>query len=84
MRELAIQEVEQVSGGSYISDATNLATQTGLVGSILGYAATGTAAGATTEGWWGAGAGLAWGLGTGFGTYVYDRYVSRLILNGSY
>lgn len=76
MRELAIQEVDQVSGGSYLSDITELATQTGLIGSIVGYAATGTAAGATTGGWWGA--------GTGAGTYIYDRWVSRLILNGTY
>ncbi len=84
MRALTVQEVDEVSGGSYLTDATNLATQTGLVGSIVGYAATGTASGATSAGWWGAGIGLAWGLGTGFGTYLYDRYVSRLILNGTY
>jgi hypothetical protein len=43
MRALTVQEVKEVSGGSYLTDATNLATQTGLVGSIAGYAATGTA-----------------------------------------
>jgi hypothetical protein len=84
MRALTVQEVDEVSGGSYLSDVTELATQTGLIGSIVGYAVTGTAAGATTGGWWGAGFGAAWGAGTGAGTYIYDRYVSRLILNGNY
>jgi|GEM_PF-947863 len=82
MRELTVQEVGEVAGGSYLSNITDLATQTGLVGSIVGYAATGTAAGATTYGWWGAGIGAAWGAGYGFGTAIYDRYISRLILNG--
>lgn len=81
MRELTVQEVDVVAGGSYLSDITDLATQTGLLGSIVGYAVTGTAAGATTGGWWGAGMGAAWGAGTGAGTYIYDRWVSRLILN---
>lgn len=84
MRALTIQEVDDVSGGSYLSDVTGLATQTGMIGSILGYAATGTAAGATTAGWWGAGIGAAWGAGTGAGNYIYNRWVSRLILNGTY
>ena len=84
MRALTVQPVKEVSGGSYLSDVTDLATQTGLIGSIVGYAATGTAAGATTGGWWGPGVGVAWGAGTGAGTYLYDRYVSRLILNGTY
>ena len=84
MRALTVQEVGEVSGGSYLSDITGLATQTGMIGSIVGYAATGTAAGATTAGWWGAGFGAAWGAGYGFGTVIYDRYVSRLILNGNY
>ena len=61
MRALTIQEVDEVSGGSYLSDVTGLATQTGFIGSIVGYAVTGTAAGATTGGWWGAGFGAAWG-----------------------
>ena len=84
MRELTVQEVEEVSGGSYLSDVRDLATQTGFVGSIIGYAVTGTTAGAATGGWWGAGIGAAWGLGTGLGSYAYDRYISRLILNGYY
>ena len=84
MRELTVQEVEAVGGGCYVGDIAELATQTGFIGSILGYAATGTAAGATTAGWWGAGIGAAWGFGTGVGTFIYDRYVQRLILNSSY
>ena len=55
MRTLTVQEVDAVSGGSYLSNVTDLATQTGLIGSVVGYAATGTASGATTAGWWGAG-----------------------------
>ncbi len=61
MRALTILEVDEVSGGSYLSDVTELATQTGLIGSIVGYAATWTTAGATTGGWWAAGFGAAWG-----------------------
>ena len=36
MRELTLQEVDEVSGGSYLSDVTELATQTGIIGSIIG------------------------------------------------
>ncbi|MBN4076067.1 MAG: hypothetical protein COA71_02170 [SAR86 cluster bacterium] len=84
MRALTIQEVDEVSGGSYLSDVTDLATQTGLIGSIAGYVATGTAAGATTAGLWGAGMGAAWGAGYGFGTFIYGRYLQRLVLNSYY
>ncbi|MDG2090069.1 MAG: hypothetical protein P8J61_03025 [Gammaproteobacteria bacterium] len=36
MRALTVKEVDEVSGGSYLSDITDLATQTGVVGSIIG------------------------------------------------
>ncbi len=84
MRALSIQETEQVSGGSYLGDIADLATDTGVIGSIIGYTATNTVAGATRGGWIGPSLGAAWGFGNAVGTIVYDRYVSRLILNNGY
>lgn len=68
--------MEYVGGGYGLEDITSLATQTGIAGSVIGYAVTGTTAGATHGGWWGAGIGFAWGLGYGFGSWTYDTFLS--------
>ncbi|MAM71379.1 MAG: hypothetical protein CMP91_09580 [Gammaproteobacteria bacterium] len=82
MRELTLEEMEYVGGGYGLEDITSLATQTGIVGSIVGYAITGTTAGAAHGGWWGAGIGFAAGAGWAAGTLIYNYGFRSLILNG--
>jgi hypothetical protein len=84
MRELTTQEMEAVGVGYSLEELATFSTQSGFVGSVLGYAVTGTVSGATTWGWWGAGFGLAWSLGTAVGSYAYTNYVQSYILADGY
>ena len=70
MRELTLDEIEQVSGGGTIGD---FATEGGAIGSIVGAGVTGTLRGAVTGGSIGAVAGGSFGIGWGIGTALYDR-----------
>tara|TARA_R100001143_G_scaffold63565_1_gene71970 strand:+ start:5927 stop:6181 length:255 start_codon:yes stop_codon:yes gene_type:complete len=84
MRELTLEEMEFVGGGYGLNDLATFSTQSGFVGSVLGYAVTGTISGASTWGWWGAGIGLAWSLGTAAGDYIYSNHVQHHILADGY
>ncbi len=82
MRELNVEEVQQVAGAGYLEDIVNYTQTGGTVGSVVGYVATQTVAGATRGGLVGAAFGLAWGLGTGIGSYAYNNYLRHYRIYG--
>lgn len=71
MRELTEKEMESVAGGGYIADT---AAEWGAVGTVVGYVADSTLAGATRGGVAGAMLGASYAMGHTVGSYVYDRW----------
>lgn len=71
MRELTEKEMESVAGGGYIADT---AAEWGAIGTVVGYVADTTIAGATRVGFTGAMLGTSYVIGYSAGSYVYDRY----------
>ncbi|MDS9989252.1 hypothetical protein RAC83_000595 [Xylella fastidiosa] len=69
IRELSTSEIMQVDGAGPIKDF-----ETGsVIGTVIGYAATGTVAGASRYGLFGDAIGFSWGLGWGIGRYISQR-----------
>ncbi|HBQ01449.1 MAG TPA: hypothetical protein DD672_13345 [Gammaproteobacteria bacterium] len=71
MRELTEKEMESIAGGGYIAD---MAAEWGAIGTVVGYVADTTIAGATRGGFTGAMLGTSYAIGYSAGSYVYDRY----------
>lgn len=69
MRELTLDEIEQVSGGGTISD---WAAEGGAIGSMVGTLATNTMRGAARGGLGGALVGASFGAGQIVGATLYD------------
>jgi hypothetical protein len=69
MRELTLDEIEQVSGGSIIGD---YAADGGALGTLGGTIFTNTLKGAARGGLVGAGMGAAFGTGQVIGSALYD------------
>ncbi len=82
MRELTTQEMEAVGGGYGLEDIVDFSTQTGAVGTIVGYLATGTTTGAAHGGLWGAGLGFAAAGGWALGSGIYNTFFRHYILYG--
>lgn len=70
MRELTLEEIEQVSGGGTLGD---FAADGGAAGTVLGGFFTDTLGGAARGGIGGAALGASFGLGYMAGTYLYER-----------
>lgn len=68
MRELTMNEVQEVSGSGDIADSIAVG---GAIGATVGYFAMGPV-GAMAGAVYGAAAGLAWGVGSWLGTAYYD------------
>ena len=68
MRLLTEKEIEMVSGGGFVSE---MAADFGAVGTVIGYVADSTIAGATRGGIAGAMVGASFGLGYSFGDWLY-------------
>jgi hypothetical protein len=71
MRELTENEMEAVAGGGYIADT---AAEWGAIGTVVGYVADTTIAGATRGGFAGAMLGTSYALGYSAGSYAYGMY----------
>ena len=71
MRELTENEAELVTGGGGIGE---YAADWGAVGTVVGYIADSTVAGATRGGFTGAMLGTSFGAGYAVGSYMYDSY----------
>ena len=71
MRELTEKEMESVAGGGFIADT---AAEWGAVGTVVGYVADTTLAGATRGGFAGAMLGTAYAGGYLVGSQLHDWY----------
>ena len=71
MRELTEKEMESVAGGGYIADT---AAEWGAIGTVVGYVADTTIAGATRGGFAGAMLGTSFTGGYYVGSQLYDWY----------
>lgn len=74
MRELTINEMTQVSGGGYITDALEWAHIGGEVGAIAGFIITETAKGAARGGLFGAAASFMFFTGYTVGSNLYEAF----------
>jgi hypothetical protein len=72
MRLLTNEEVLQIAGGNFVTDALQLAKVGGEVGAIAGYVVTETAAGAARGGLSGAAIMFSWSIGYSLGSWIYE------------
>ncbi len=72
MKELNMEEVQSVSGGT---DPIQGFTWGGAIGTVAGAAATGSSVGATRAGIIGGALGFSFGVGYGIGTLIYDNLI---------
>lgn len=75
MRELTINEVQEVNGGGDIADAIGVGS---AVGATMGYFAMGPA-GAMAGATYGLCVGAAWGVGQAAGKWLYDQVIVNYV-----
>ncbi|ALQ95282.1 glycine zipper family protein [Xylella fastidiosa] len=73
IRELASSEIMQIDGAGWRSNMAEFVDTGSVIGTVIGYAATGTLIGAGRGGLIGAAGGFSAGLGWGIGTYISRR-----------
>ncbi|UZE95921.1 hypothetical protein [Alkalimarinus alittae] len=74
MKELRLNEIEDVSGGAWYDNAATGFTWGGMLGTVGGAAFTGSTIGATRGGLIGGALGFSAGLGYGIGTVGYNAF----------